>query len=113
MDEGHFHHILKGKTRTLSFDSQNILFSLQEKFEVKVFSCINDWRGSEKRDTCAQFESPEHVGIAVFVFSKRCASGEKRKEGKQKKREESHLHLVSIVRTTLYKFLIYPPINYF
>lgn len=37
----------------------------------------------------------------------------KEKRESRKKREESHLYLVSIVRTTLYKFLIYPPINYF
>lgn len=41
-----------------------------------------------RREMCTQFEAPDMWVFAVFVFSKKCASGEKGEEGKQKKKGE-------------------------
>lgn len=61
---------------------------------------------------CAQFKAQGHVGIAVFVFSKRCTFGVsiKRQEEGRKRREEKYSHFLRAVRT-LYKPFMNPPLT--
>ena len=61
---------------------------------------------------CAQFKAQRHVGIAVFVFSKRCTFGVRIKEQGEdrKRREEKYSHFLRAVRA-LHKPFMYAPLT--
>ena len=66
------------------------LFSFQEKLEESLFGEVG--RG-DPYNLCAQFEAQD-VGITVFVFSKRCASGVRTKErGNVEKGGKKSIHI--------------------
>lgn len=61
---------------------------------------------------CAQFKAQGHVGMAVFVFSKRYTFGvriNRQGEGR-KRREEKYSHFIRAVRT-LHKPFMNPPLT--
>ena len=69
---------------------------------------LTDWRGGWRKDMCAQFEAQGHVGIVVFVFSKRCTFGVRiKRRGRVGKGRKGFVRAVR----TLHKPFMKPPLT--